>query len=1092
MRPTAALLAALDRVERVVCARQHPVSGLLPASTAVTRHGDYTHAWVRDGVYSIVAVWGAARAARRAGLDGGRVRELEQRTVALMRGHLRSMMAQADRVERFKVSQDPLDALHAKVDTATGAQVVADDAWGHLQLDATGLYLLTLAQITAGGLPVVATLDEVAFVQNLVWYVARAHRTPDYGIWERGDKTNHGLPEINASSVAACMAALEALDGLDLFGAEGSQASVVHVMPDDIARARVTLEALLPRESASKETDAALLSAVGWPAFAVDDPALERRTRETIRRVLDGRYGMKRFLRDGHQTALEEEDRLHYEPEELARFDGIESEWPLFHAFAGLDAAFRGAWDEARGYRDELRSLSVNVDGLDVLPELYRVAEADIERERAAPGSCDREPGENVPLVWAESLRLLLELLVDGALLPDELDPIGRHRRSPPREARIQIAIVAEDDEVQRALHDRGVAAERLGDLGEIELVRAAEVANAYEMVGRNAGLGLSGRPPMRLGSLASARLYRLSGRRCAVVPTFLDRAEFYLSLDPVDLLERLRVELRYLSRHWDLPGRPTLVVLIPRDLLDHGEDALLRFVREIATGEVAGVPVTSGPLARLALAANEERIDRLEDWTPGERPLAGAERHRARPLLEVGVSTPLSADDELSLELMADPDAWSRRLRSSDNLYEQAELLALIVGGRGVDAIVWTDEDGPVRADTLLEELYDAAADRRAWGVVRLCAALLGMVEPTLSDAASDLFAAQKRVSIGKAYSDASTLSRPIPQPELLELIARFCREDVRDRVLTQELIVALAGFLRADPDVFQGIRTVRLGQFTLLLASQLAHEQGVSQDEGYERLASLAPSEVRRRLRALLRGPDQRFDRWVRQHERLPVEVGGTPADTRLDRPPADAATADAATEEAPASGAERDDAAPSPVGPNAEPPAEGWWRWREREGSLARLPDGFAQRVWRLLTRCEALVIGDKLERRNRLDSARLTGESTPGELNFALRVEHLLHKIPSPEYRQVTIEAIDELAALFERTPTLRLRGALVMDVVVGHAVRAAWLRAGHAEDAYEQEKAAAWGAFYAASPVETRAAVRTAFDVLTEERGVASP
>jgi hypothetical protein len=36
MRPTASLLAALDRVERVVCARQHPVSGLLPASTAVT------------------------------------------------------------------------------------------------------------------------------------------------------------------------------------------------------------------------------------------------------------------------------------------------------------------------------------------------------------------------------------------------------------------------------------------------------------------------------------------------------------------------------------------------------------------------------------------------------------------------------------------------------------------------------------------------------------------------------------------------------------------------------------------------------------------------------------------------------------------------------------------------------------------------------------------------------------------------------------------------------------------------------------------------------------------------------------------------
>jgi phosphorylase kinase alpha/beta subunit len=31
-------------------ARQHPVTGLLPASTAITVHGDYTDAWVRDNV----------------------------------------------------------------------------------------------------------------------------------------------------------------------------------------------------------------------------------------------------------------------------------------------------------------------------------------------------------------------------------------------------------------------------------------------------------------------------------------------------------------------------------------------------------------------------------------------------------------------------------------------------------------------------------------------------------------------------------------------------------------------------------------------------------------------------------------------------------------------------------------------------------------------------------------------------------------------------------------------------------------------------------------------------------------------------------
>lgn len=40
--------------------------------------------------------------------------------------------------------------------------------------------------MTAPGLSIIFTLDEVNFVQNLVYYVGSAYRTPDYGIWERG------------------------------------------------------------------------------------------------------------------------------------------------------------------------------------------------------------------------------------------------------------------------------------------------------------------------------------------------------------------------------------------------------------------------------------------------------------------------------------------------------------------------------------------------------------------------------------------------------------------------------------------------------------------------------------------------------------------------------------------------------------------------------------------------------------------------------------------------------------------------------------------------------------------------------------------
>jgi len=68
-----------------------------------------------------------------------------------MRGLLMAMMQQKDKVEQFKVSQNPLHSLHAKYSSATGQTVVGDNEWGHLQIDAISLYLLILAQMTASG-----------------------------------------------------------------------------------------------------------------------------------------------------------------------------------------------------------------------------------------------------------------------------------------------------------------------------------------------------------------------------------------------------------------------------------------------------------------------------------------------------------------------------------------------------------------------------------------------------------------------------------------------------------------------------------------------------------------------------------------------------------------------------------------------------------------------------------------------------------------------------------------------------------------------------------------------------------------------------
>jgi phosphorylase kinase alpha/beta subunit len=68
------------------------------------------------------------------------------------------------------------------------------------------------------GLQIIFVQDEVNFIQNLVYYVERAYRTPDYGMWERGSKYNDGSAEIHASSIGMAKAALEAINGCNLFG----------------------------------------------------------------------------------------------------------------------------------------------------------------------------------------------------------------------------------------------------------------------------------------------------------------------------------------------------------------------------------------------------------------------------------------------------------------------------------------------------------------------------------------------------------------------------------------------------------------------------------------------------------------------------------------------------------------------------------------------------------------------------------------------------------------------------------------------------------------------------------------------------------
>jgi phosphorylase kinase alpha/beta subunit len=922
--------------------------------------------------------------------------------------------------------------------------------------------------MSAGGLAIVRDATEVAFVQNLVHYLAKAYRTPDYGIWERGHKQNDGQAEVNASSVGMAKAALEAVDGLVLLP---GQAPAIHVQADDIARARTRLAGLLPRESESKETDAALLSIIGFPAFAVEDAELAERTRAEIIAKLQGRYGCKRFLRDGHQTAPEDHSRLHYEPGELQRFEHIESEWPLFFCYLLLDALLRGDTGAAWDYRARLEALMVEQGGQRLLPELYFVPAEAIDAERAAPHSQTRLPNDNVPLVWAQSLYLVAVLLQEGYIDASDLDPLGRLARRAERSDAapqpVQIALLATDAVIQARLAGYGAQVETIAEAtgapaAQLQ-VRYADVLDAaLTRLGACTELGLSGRPARRIGTLATSRVCQIGTQRVVFLPAAFNRRSFYLTRDTRLLLEQIRAELADLLQHWHQPGAPLLVVPISAPMLRaNGREELLAFVHSLTDGHDSGLQLVR--LADGVAHATPRQIDWLEQL-PATPPAPDADL-AGLPALpwDEAATRPLHANRAAALEHEHDSARLQGRLLRSRNPYEQIEILGHLAHRHGLGHQLDTP-GGRADVGQLAHSLYTRCLRLGQWGLVRRAAGVLDLHDEVLEDAVAQIVLRHKRISVGRAYHAGAVLAGPLGQAEILDRLKRYGGDDARGRVLIQEIVVLLGSLIRTEPALFEGTLTLRAWYLLLLVTAGLAREHGLTQGEAFDFLLELSPHAILVRLREVITS-EQDVTRALASLQTLhAIGASGPLTGVRFL--------------------AESDPQLPEDVG--------GWQAWRELTGVLTRVPGDFYTSVWQLLNHFPGLVIGDQLDTRNRLDSGLARADMTAGERSFALRVEDLLSKIAAPEYRQLNIEALLAVSAICQANPAVQVGNLLVMDVLIGIAVRLNWQTSqGDAAGDYNEQRAAAWHAFYALPPHQLANAVMAAFSYLLAQGNAAS-
>lgn len=71
---------------------------------------------------------------------------------------------------------------------------------------------------------------------------------------------------------------------------------------------------------------------------------------------MKGRYGFKRFARDGFKTVLEDTTRKYYHCGEIKEFENIECEWPLFYIFMIIDGVFKSLSEQVKEYQELLKS----------------------------------------------------------------------------------------------------------------------------------------------------------------------------------------------------------------------------------------------------------------------------------------------------------------------------------------------------------------------------------------------------------------------------------------------------------------------------------------------------------------------------------------------------------------------------------------------------------------------------------------------------------------------------------------------------------------------------------------------------------------
>ncbi|NXW09498.1 KPBB kinase, partial [Fregetta grallaria] len=778
-----------------------------------------------------------------------------------------------------------------------------------------------------------------------------------------------------------------------MFCLQGCSWSVIFVDFDAHNRNRQTLCSLLPRESRSHNTDAALLPCLSYPAFALDDEVLFSQTLDKIIRKLKGKYGFKRFLRDGYRTALEDKTRRYYKPAEIKLFDGIECEFPLFFIFMIIDGVFRGNPAQVKEYQDLLDPLLQHTsEGCPVVPKYYYVPADFVELEKKKPGSQKRFPSNNGRdgkfFLWGQAVYIIAKLLADKLVSPKDIDPIGRY--IPPQDQRnvsmrfsnqgplendlvVHVALIAESQRLQVFLNTYGIQTQTPQQVEPIQIWAQKELVKAYFHLGVNDKLGLSGRPDRPIGCLGTSKIYRILGKTVVCYSIIFDLSDFYMSQDVMMLIDDIKNALQFIKQYWKMHGRPLFVVLIREDNIRGSRfNPILDMLAAFRKGIVGGVKVHVDRVQTLISGAVVEQLDFLRITETEEAPVFKSLEELDLPKhskVKRQSSTPNAS------ELEQQPDVnindWKnkstyeilQKLNDCNCLASQALLSSILLKREGPNFIT---KEGTVAEH--IERIYRRAGSKKLWSVVRFAASLLGKLVDSLAPSITNVLVQGKQVTLGAFGQEEEVISNPLSPGVIKNIIYEKCHlQDEREAVVQQELVIHIGWIISNSPELFSGMLKIRIGWIIHAMKYELKIRAG---DTPAKDLYQMSPSEVKQLLLDILQPQQQ----------------------------------------------------------------GRGWLNRRQIDGSLNRTPAGFYDRVWQILERTpNGLIVAGKF-----LPQQPTLSDMTMYEMNFSLLVEDMLQNIDQPEYRQIIVELLMVISVILERNPELEFQDKVDLDKVVQEA------------------------------------------------------